>query len=80
MQSCADKYNVRKVYYSNNKEPTGIQKETFSSLVNDPNKHISSFYRFQQEIKENEVKEKENIINLKKMSKKMKKMSKKSSR
>jgi tRNA(Arg) A34 adenosine deaminase TadA len=80
MQSCADKYNVRKVYYSNNKEPNGIQKETFSSLVNDPNKHISSFYRFQQEIKENEIKAKENIINIKKMSKKMKKMSKKSSR
>lgn len=78
MQSCSDKYNVRKVYYTNNKEPTGIQKETFSSLVNDPNKHISSFYRFQQQIKEDELKEKENIIDIKN-SKKMKKMLKKSS-
>jgi tRNA(Arg) A34 adenosine deaminase TadA len=77
MQSYSDKYNVRKVYYSNNKEACGIQKENFSSLVNDPNKHISSFYRFRQQIKEDELKEKENII-INKM--KMKKTTKKSSR
>jgi cytidine deaminase len=63
MQSYADKYNVRKVFYSNNNEPSGIQKETFSSLVNDPNKHISSFYRFQQQLKEDEMKEKDIITN-----------------
>ncbi len=79
MQSCADKYNVRKVYYTNNKESCGIQKENFSSLVNDPNKHISSFYRFQQQIKEDGLKEKENIV-IGNINKKMKKLSKKSSR
>ena len=79
MQSYSDKYNVRKVYYTNNKELNGIQKETFSSLVNDPNKHISSFYRYQQQIKEDEIKEKENI-NICIINKKKKKMSKKSSR
>jgi tRNA(Arg) A34 adenosine deaminase TadA len=63
MQSCSDKYNVRKVFFTNNTESDGIQKENFSSLVNDPNKHISSFYRFQQQIKEDELKEKGIIIN-----------------
>ena len=78
MQSYADKYNVRKVYYTNNTEVDGIQKENFSSLINDPNKHVSSFYRFQQQIKEDLLKEKENILVLKN-NKRNKRMSKKSS-
>ncbi len=73
MQSYSDKYTVRKVYYSNNTELDGIQKESFSSLVNDPEKHISSFYRFQKQQHD------ELIIDITN-DKKMKKMSKKTSR
>jgi tRNA(Arg) A34 adenosine deaminase TadA len=42
-------YTIRKVYYTNKNEPDGIQKESFSSLINDPNKHMSAYYRFQQQ-------------------------------
>ena len=79
MQSYSDKYTIRKVYYSNNTELDGIQKESFSALVNDPEKHISSFYRFQKQLKDDLIIKKENILTIAN-SKKMKKTSKKSSR
>jgi cytidine deaminase len=78
MQSYADKYTIRKVYYTNNAEIEGIQKENFSSLVNDPDKHISSFYRFQHQQQQELIMEKENIITITN-NKRIKRLSKKSS-
>jgi hypothetical protein len=65
-------YTIRKVYYSDNTDPEGFQKESFSSLLNDPNKHESAYFRFQQQQKEDEEKEKEKeqSTNQKKKSKK----------
>ena len=66
-------YTIRKIYYSDKSDPEGFQKETFSSLLNDPNKHVSAYFRFQQQQKEEEEekeKEKEELSNQKKKSKK----------
>ena len=49
MMEYSNLYTIRKVYYTNKNEPDGFQKESFSSLMNDENKHISAYYRFQQQ-------------------------------
>ena len=55
-------YTIRKVYYTNKNEPDGIQKESFSSLINDPNKHVSAYYRFQQQKNEDNNGRQNNVI------------------
>ncbi len=59
-------YTIRKVYYTNKNEPEGFQKESFSSLMNDENKHVSAYYRFQQQKIEELAEKNQNItINVK---------------
>lgn len=71
MHRNSDNYKIRKIYYSDNNQPDGFQKETFSSLLNDPNKHISAYFRYlQQKQEEEKEKEKESSYNSKKKSKK----------
>ena len=50
MQSYSQHFTIRKIYYSNsnitsNSDDITIEKKSFTSLCNDPNKHESSFYR-----------------------------------
>ena len=52
MQSYSQFFTIRKIYYSNTDHDTDtdiyIEKKSFNSLCNDPNKHESSFYRNQR--------------------------------
>ena len=45
MESFSHNYTIRKVYFTNKDEMDGIQKENFTTLANEPVKHVSSFYR-----------------------------------
>lgn len=45
LSQAADIITIKNVYYTHQDEPTGLCKIKFSLLLNDPNPHVSSFYR-----------------------------------
>jgi cytidine deaminase len=45
MQNVSGRINIRNVYYSHEDEQNGIRSVKFNKLVNDPDRHFSSFDR-----------------------------------
>jgi len=50
MDAYSKHFTIRNIYYTHSEEMTGIRKEKFTSLLQNENQHISSYYR--QKLKE----------------------------
>ena len=59
MQDVSGRVNIRNVYYSHENEENGLRSVKFNKLVNEPDRHISSYdrnVRRRQNMQENSIK------------------------